>query len=326
MPMTQEEQQEYRDSAELLSADELRGMRGDDPEEDAIIDSILNKGVAVEVPGGAKDEGDDDAGPAPAGDPDGDPDADPDADPDGNPDADPAADPVVDAPAPADDPAPAADPEFVAPPLDLSGLTVELNEKLAALAAEKRAALKQMMDGTIDPDAYADLDEKNTLAREELRDQQAATAKWFTAVHDFQVKAAKETGVNYFTDAEKFQALDQWVKVLAAKGAPAGASETWFLEQAHKKVMVEFDIAPPTPKTAETGTKNVADGKKVAPKTVRTPNLSNIPPTLGGLPAAAPATGGDGGEFAHLDKLSGIEYERAIARMTPDQRDRWSSM
>jgi hypothetical protein len=45
---------------------------------------------------------------------------------------------------------------------------------------------------------------------------------------------------------------------------------------------------------------------------------------LGTMPAAAPAEVG-GGEFKHLDTLSGLELERAVAALTPDQRDRWAA-
>lgn len=46
-----------------------------------------------------------------------------------------------------------------------------------------------------------------------------------------------------------------------------------------------------------------------------------LPKTLGDVPAAAENT--DGGEFAHMDKLDGMEYETAVARMTPEQRARF---
>ena len=45
---------------------------------------------------------------------------------------------------------------------------------------------------------------------------------------------------------------------------------------------------------------------------------------LGTMPAAAPAEVG-GGEFKHLDTLSGLELERAVAALTPDQRERWAA-
>jgi hypothetical protein len=46
-----------------------------------------------------------------------------------------------------------------------------------------------------------------------------------------------------------------------------------------------------------------------------------LPKTLGDVPAAAENV--DGGEFAFMDKLDGMDYETAVARMTPDQKARF---
>lgn len=48
----------------------------------------------------------------------------------------------------------------------------------------------------------------------------------------------------------------------------------------------------------------------------------NLPRTLSDVPIAEANDTGQG-EFAHLDNLSGIEFERALARLTPDQQDRY---
>lgn len=50
-----------------------------------------------------------------------------------------------------------------------------------------------------------------------------------------------------------------------------------------------------------------------------------IPKTLEGLPAAE-AHADTSGEFAAVDKLDGMEYENAIARMTPEQKSRYMAM
>lgn len=315
MAMTPEEAQDFRESALLLSANELKGMLGGEPEEDAIINSILNKGDAVEVPGLPDVE---------SGDPDEeDPDEEEEEEAEPEPEPVPEPEPTPE-PQPEPEPAPAANPDFVAPALDLSHLNGELADGIKAIDARRAEATQKLMDGEITPAEYAKIDSETLNERDALREELAIKKDWFKTVHDFRVQAAKTSGVNYFDDSEKFDAFDGWVQRLGANPKNADKPAEWFLAEAHKKVLVEFEITPPAAKTAQNGTKNVADAKKVAPKTVRTPNLSNIPPTLGGLPAAAPATGGDGGEFAHLEKLTGLDYERAIARMTPEQRDRWS--
>lgn len=44
-----------------------------------------------------------------------------------------------------------------------------------------------------------------------------------------------------------------------------------------------------------------------------------IPQTLGNVPAALPNT--DGNKFAHLDKLSGKDYEAALAKLSPEDQE-----
>lgn len=44
------------------------------------------------------------------------------------------------------------------------------------------------------------------------------------------------------------------------------------------------------------------------------------PPTLSVVPVAAP---NESGEFAALDRLKGLEYERALSKLTPDQQSRY---
>lgn len=48
----------------------------------------------------------------------------------------------------------------------------------------------------------------------------------------------------------------------------------------------------------------------------------NLPRTLSDVPIAEANDTGQS-EFAHLDNLSGIEFERALSRLTPDQQDRY---
>ena len=47
----------------------------------------------------------------------------------------------------------------------------------------------------------------------------------------------------------------------------------------------------------------------------------NLPPTLGAIPVAATNDGDV--EFSHLGKLSGFALEKAVAKMSGDQRERW---
>jgi transcription initiation factor TFIID subunit TAF12 len=45
---------------------------------------------------------------------------------------------------------------------------------------------------------------------------------------------------------------------------------------------------------------------------------------LGAMPAAAAPEVGRG-EFTHLDNLNGLDLERAVAALSPEQRERWAA-
>jgi hypothetical protein len=345
--MSQEELQETRDTLSLLSATELRGMLGSGDEEDVIINELLGAGSAKEVKGGASaDEDADDLPPVDGNEDDGEDETDDDQDDDGADDqgdqdaaaAQDAADEAARAQAAADAAAAAAAAPAAPAPLDLSFLDTEYKAKLdaltakktadlAALNAEKAAKFKEMMEGTLDAGEYAEyetgyLDQRDalntaaTVGAESLRQAIAADASLLTAAHAVKAQALAETGVNYDADPDKFQAWDDWIKRLAANPANAKLSDTELLTLAHKKVLVEFEIAPRAAAAAPA---------KPAKPGARAPRLDNLPPTLANLPAASAATAGDEGEFAHLDKLSGMAYEQAIARMTPEQQARYEA-
>lgn len=338
MALTQDETTELKEAFSLLSADELRAQLGDDPDHDALIQSMLDDGKAVEVKGKAADADDTPApaakkADATASDDDGD-DDDPEAtgfvDEHGNPVPDPNAAPAA-AATTQDDATAQPDtttdqPAVELAPLDLSFLDAKYTEKLQALDTTKAEAFAKLMDGEITAADYSKVETDYFNQRDALRDDKALERQWWSDVHKFQAEAVRTSGINYQADPEKNSALDDWVKRLSDKPEHADKPATWFLQEAHKKVMAEFDIAPIAQKTGNLPDKNVADGKKVAPKPVRAPKLDNIPPTLGGLPVSADSGAGDAGEFSHLDRLTGMDFERALAKMTPDQKARYEAM
>lgn len=343
MGMSTEAAQDYKESLSLLSGEELRSQLGEDEEHDTIIQQVLDGGKAVELKAGAKPAGDEDdpsdpPGKAAAGDDDQDED-DPDDDPDADPGDDPADPPAVDAAAKqgeqgaeaaeaAEAAASAAEAaavtDEVLPPPDMSAVDQRYKEGLAALDATKADKLAELMEGTMTPKDYAAFEAKYMADRDDLRDRKAAEVEWFGGVvHTFQSEALKATGINYVTDAAMGEALDDWVKRLSAKPGNEDKPPRWYLEEAHKKVMAEFDIAPrAAAKPPAAAGKPAAEPAKPA-KPARTPKLADIPPTLGKLPAAAGAEGHDGGEFGKLDSLTGMAYERALAALSPDQKLRY---
>lgn len=96
-----------------------------------------------------------------------------------------------------------------------------------------------------------------------------------------------------------------------------GRSGLWFLREAAKAVDARFNRATP----AKQDSAKLQEVKETLKK--REVNRPELPKTLAEVPAAADNL--ESNEFAHLDKLSGLEYERALAAMKEDDRERYLS-
>lgn len=136
---------------------------------------------------------------------------------------------------------------------------------------------------------------------------------WARTVDQFIRKVKREEGIDYRAEGDVSGDFDRYVKMLAGDPKNNDKDYTWFLSQAHKATKALHGVAT---KAAET-----PDPKKAAAER-RKPPVASIPATLAQVP------GGDGpgdvdGEFADLDSLEGLEYETALARLTPAQRERY---
>jgi hypothetical protein len=89
----------------------------------------------------------------------------------------------------------------------------------------------------------------------------------------------------------------------------------WFLSEAHKRTKALHGVAADklAPK---------ADGDKKPEAKTRKPNLDKLPANLSQVPGGD-GPGDVGSEFADIDKLDGLAYETALAKMTPSQRERY---
>lgn len=133
----------------------------------------------------------------------------------------------------------------------------------------------------------------------------------------------KELGnIDYRANKILQASLDAAVKDLASKEENANKSGRWYLTEAHKQVMANFGRTA-TEKTADEKAAETAAAEALK-KAGRRPDLKAVPKTLGGLPAASPSETGSDSEFSHLEKLDGMSLERAIAKMTPEQQDRYA--
>ena len=137
----------------------------------------------------------------------------------------------------------------------------------------------------------------------------------------------KKAGFDYKSDANKgaLQHLDKAIKALSQTVDGEEGPELWreILGNAHMVTAAKFKI--PTQKaTGDEAGKDGKTSKAVEVARSRTPDLSKVPPTVGRGPSAGtPSVNSD--EFSHLDGLSGIALERAVARLTPDQQERWEA-
>lgn len=204
-----------------------------------------------------------------------------------------------------------------------------LDAKLKELAQAKRDARRKYEEGELSEDEYdAELDRIDTerdqanadriraQVAEEMTAQQLKDA-YKTTVNDF-LKDIKGQGFDYrdAKNAEALNALDATIKALAAQPHDQ-KPEAWrqIFEDAHTVVARRFKIQTEQPKPA---------ARKTDPAKDRHPDLTKVPPTIGRGPAAGTTTV-EGDEFAHIYNLSGIEAEKAVARLTPEQRARWEA-
>jgi len=204
--------------------------------------------------------------------------------------------------------------------LDLTAVDQKYNADIEAMDAAKTAKFKELMEGTLDAEEYSKFESKYLRDRDAAAAQRNDAAAWFKEVNAFQNDVLKADGINYATDAKMNSAFDRWVKALAQDPENAQRDGSWFLKEAHEMVKTQYRIGDTKPAKSDKPGKE-AD-KQAKPKG-RAPDTSNLPKTLGRMPAAADNEGSDEGEFAHIDKLTGIDRERALAKMTPEQEDRY---
>lgn len=130
-----------------------------------------------------------------------------------------------------------------------------------------------------------------------------------------------QNGIDYMTNEAARADFDASLRALGNNPAYNDKGFDWFIEKAHKMTLaLNPQEAKPAPKV-DAGDKGGKKDDKPKPA-ARKPNVDKIPASLANVP------GGDGpgdvqDEFAEIDKLDGLEYETALARMTPAQRERY---
>ncbi|MFM7256530.1 MAG: hypothetical protein ACKO3C_13015 [Betaproteobacteria bacterium] len=161
-----------------------------------------------------------------------------------------------------------------------------------------------------------------TIARTKAEISQEMTAQtaeqlWIHAVTSFMDDTARREpaagGIDYRKDAQKAGDLDQFVRSLAARTEHAQKSMEWFLAEGHRRVLALHGLS---------GLTKAPGSAHLEALERRKPPLEAAPKTL----ATVPGDEGPGdveGEFTDVLVLEGYDYEQAIARMSPAQRERF---
>lgn len=200
-------------------------------------------------------------------------------------------DEVVDElPVPKDKPEPPAQMKL---PDDLSDSFKDRLKALTAKFDDGEIELADLLDGRdrINRDIYN--------AEVQVAEQNKAATVWKTAQDEFFA-----SNDHYMKDEKRYASLDVCVKAVAASADNLSLPEIL----AKAKVMEE----------AMNGVVKVVAVKEKGPKSLR-PSA----PNLGDLPASAANDTASSGEFAHMDKLTGMEYEAALSAMSEAKRDRY---
>lgn len=193
-----------------------------------------------------------------------------------------------------------------------------------AIKAEAAELATKYRDNEIDFDEYTTAIDGINVRRDALTaakikadiavemKAQEGQQHWAWTVDRFIRKTAADEQIDYHADAAKLKDLDLFIRALASDPSHASQSAEWFLAEAHKRVKAMHGIAV-SRATETTLTKPPA----------RKPNLSAVPKTLAHVPGSD-GPGDVDSEFADIYQLDGLDYETAIAKMSPAQREKFA--
>lgn len=221
-------------------------------------------------------------------------------------------------------------------PLYQAPADANIDAQLKELAQARRDARRKYEEGELTEDDYdAELDrieqERDKANSARIRAEVSADMTTQQLTREYQKTVGsffddvKKSGFDYKAEANKgaMQYLDKTIKALAQTAEGEEGPELWreILTNAHMLTAAKFKI-PAAKQAAGDGAPKGGKAAEVARS--RAPDLSNVPPTVGRGPSAGtPSVNAD--EFSHLNGLSGIALERAVARLTPDQQERWEA-
>ena len=220
-------------------------------------------------------------------------------------------------------PEPTPEPVLENTGVDYADVLLAATTKQAELEAQLKELAERFDDGELEDAEYnievrkveraiARVEAKMELAEEQIEAQnlaqEAAQEKlmrqWEKEQVDFFAKAENKV---FAEDDALFNSLDAHVKkILAAGNVPIAD----VLSTAKHNLLTSI---------AKVTGQKLPDAPKLNTKT-KAPQVE-LPPTLGNIPSAIPNADGD--EFGYIDKLSGRKYEDAVAKLTPEQHERY---
>jgi hypothetical protein len=208
------------------------------------------------------------------------------------------------------------------------------------LRSERSEALQKMLDGEMSRDDFQAVDERvstdlDKLVRAEATDAARQQIQLDSMMADYskelrsargELKAAGldlsavsgdfDRAVRMFAKEAQERGLDDKPGELAASKDALAEAVAYTLRR-HGKAKA----ASPAPAPAPAATTPAPAAAPVPTRQPKPVDRSTLPPTLAGVPVAADAA--ITSEFAHLAGLEGSSLERALARLTPEQQERY---
>lgn len=208
-------------------------------------------------------------------------------------------------------------------------------EAMAKLLDDRKALRERYREGDISAeekdkledeinDQITDLRSDQKLAAfTEANNQQMAEQEYVRTIAKVKADVLQKDGIDYDANPMLLQNWDLKVRALASDPKNADKPGDWYLREAHKQVLAEA-AALAESLGYQRGDKTRSSGDPVRDALIRRRPADTRAKSLSTLPAAAADSGLNGSEFSHLDRMSGDDLEAAVARMTPEQQDRWA--
>jgi len=194
--------------------------------------------------------------------------------------------------------------------------------KMKDIADRKKELRQQYKDGDLDLDEYED--QRDAIEDEALQLREANLKATMSAEQSQQAGAQRwqweqdrffrvEKNKIYQDDPLIGSAFDTAVRSLGNDEKNSNRPMSWFLEEADRMIRERFTIPAGKDTDKDKGKQNKR----------RHSDKRKIPPNLGDLPAADIAETGGSDEFAKLEKLDGMELEKALSKMSDAEQERY---